>query len=195
MAQEQSEDDEVIQWFWSLFAWLVSRPLVADWLIARAQRTPYTHLPGYMNRYWLFNPYAKVNGREVSPISWLPSVRIHHILREDLDRHMHDHPWDARTVILRGWYAENRVMTGHCEECEGWVAPCIREAGDTAAINFGQYHTIFEVSPRGVWTLFITFGYQGTWGFEVDGVKVPWREYFKQYPQKPWAQDDREVAQ
>jgi hypothetical protein len=28
-----------------------------------------------------------------------------------------------------------------------------------------------------VWTLFITWRYQGTWGFDVDGSKVPWREY------------------
>jgi hypothetical protein len=29
----------------------------------------------------------------------------------------------------------------------------------------------------GATTLFITGKYRGTWGFLVDGVKVPWREY------------------
>lgn len=170
---------------WRLFAWFVSRKRVADWLIARAQRTPYTHLPGYMERYWLFNPYEKVAGKEVTPISWLPSVRIHHILREDQDRHMHDHPWDARTVILRGWYVEER---------KGCAIEFVRDVGDTAALAFGEYHAITDVPSDGVWTLFITFGYQGTWGFLVDGAKVPWRAYMAANQHKPWAQDDREVS-
>lgn len=171
---------------WRLFAWFVSRQPIANYLIRRAQRTPYTHLPWYMERFWLFNPYSKVNGREVSPISWLPSVRVHHILREDQDRHMHDHPWDARTVILRGWYIERRQQR--------FLVGFMREVGDTATVNFGEYHTITDVPSDGVWTLFITFGYQGTWGFEVDGVKVPWREYMAMHPGKAWAQDDKKVS-
>lgn len=179
---------------WRLFAWLVSRKPIANYLIRHAQRTPYTHLPGYMERFWLFNPYCKANGREVSPISWLPSVRVHHILRKDQDRHMHDHPWDARTVILRGWYVENRVLSGRCNSCEGCVGTYLRDKGDTAAVNFGQYHTITDVPSEGVWTMFITFSYRGTWGFEVDGVKVPWREYMAMHRSKARAQDDKKVS-
>jgi hypothetical protein len=185
VGEKQGKEDEVKEILWRLFAWFVSRKRVADWLIARAQRTPYTHLPGYMERYWLFNAYRKCDGKEVTPISWLPSVRIHRILREDQDRHMHDHPWDARTVILRGWYIEERQHAAFLFK---------RSVGDTTPIRFGEYHSITRVSTGGVWTMFITFGYQGTWGFKVDGVKVPWREYMARYPKKAWAQDDREAA-
>lgn len=52
-----------------------------------------------------------------------------------------------------------------------------RTAGYTGRLLFGEYHRIIEVSDGGVWTLFITWKYQGTWGFLVDGVKVPYRKY------------------
>jgi hypothetical protein len=140
----------------------------AEYLIRRSFNTPYTHLEGYMERYWLLNPYdfnAPKGTRE------LPSARIHHILREDHDRHFHDHPWDARFVILKGWYIEERLLA------DGTPQRITRRPGDTATLDFGEYHRIVEVSPGGVWTLFITYQYRGTWGFLVDGKKVPWREY------------------
>jgi len=162
---------------WKIVAFIVSRRAIADWLIRRAMRTPYFHLEGYMRRWWLFNPYgggsqgeadhADDNARHRRRWAWLPSIRVHHILREDLAAHPHDHPWDARTIILRGWYIERQAG----------VAPRVRRRGDTGAINYGDYHHIERVSSGGVWTLFITWAYRGSWGFLVDGKKVPWREY------------------
>ena len=49
--------------------------------------------------------------------------------------------------------------------------------GDTARLNHGEYHRIDQVSPGGVYTLFITSNWRGDWGFLVNGVKVPWRTY------------------
>ena len=168
---------------WAFISWFVSRERVRDYLIKRAMRTPYSHLPGYMDRYWLFNAYDKVNGNEVTPIKWLPSIRIHHILRRDDDRHMHDHPWDARTIILDGHYIERRLGQ------EGIFL--IRKRGDTASLKFGEYHTITYVPDGGVWTLFITFGYKGTWGFLVDGKKVQWRDYLDIKPDGPWSNQEK----
>jgi hypothetical protein len=156
---------------WQMLAWIVSRPVIANWLIWRAASTPYVHLNNYMNRYWLFNGYDRPRYRE-----WLPSIRIHHILREDRAEHLHDHPWDARTIILRGWYGEQRENGFHG-----------RVEGDTAAVRFGEYHQIHVVSPGGVFTMFITWKYVGTWGFKVDGYKVPWRTYLAQHPERDHA--------
>lgn len=158
---------------------LLAAPDVADWLIARSKKTPYTHLNGYMERDWLFNPYLtyedkqalKEQGLPLPPSSDQPSGRVHHILRRDLDRHHHDHPWDAQTIILRGWYREIRLLADGSEQ------EFLRVAGDTASLNYGEFHRIIEVSEGGVWTLFITHKYQGTWGFLVDGQKVPYRQY------------------
>lgn len=175
----------------------LARPAVADWLIRRAMRTPYFHITSddgtdiYMERYWLFNPFQRHTGGEGRRWGdWLPSIRIHRIIREDQARHPHDHPWNARTFILRNWYIEHRlepVRPGSAADFEMMrdhrpisSTVCVkhhRVAGDTTSIKFGEYHHIAEVSEGGAWTLFVTWKKLGTWGFLVDGKKVPWREY------------------
>lgn len=163
---------------WKILAFIVSRRPIARRLISRAQRTPYFHLTGYMERYWLFNRYDGRSSAEAEASSdrqrhsarrwpWLPSVRIHRILRADNADHPHDHPWDARTIILDGGYVERRHH----------ASPRIMRRCDTAPIRHGDYHHIEHVTPGGVWTLFITWDYQGSWGFLVNGKKVPWRVY------------------
>jgi hypothetical protein len=181
--------------FWRACARFLSRPAVVDWLIRRAARTPYVHITGpddsmYMERYWLFNPYPSSDEKQAAvdagleePKNWFPiSVRLHRIMRPDGDRHLHDHPWNARTIILRGGYAEVRPIPSNRHEALTGLPPpdgaiFIRCPGDTATLNFGEYHRITSVTDDGVWTLFITGKYRGTWGFNVKGVKVPWRQY------------------
>lgn len=181
---------------WNLLARQLARPRVAEALIRYAKRTPYMHLPSnenpsYMERYWVFNPYD----RQTNVPRWAPlipfSIRVHHIKREDSDRHMHDHPWDARTIILKGRYVEKRLISnrdpavvqlladmpitaaGRLTACEYFT----RKAGDTVELRFGEYHTITNTSDGGVYTLFISGRWRGVWGFLVDGVKVPWKKY------------------
>lgn len=166
---------------WQAVANVVTIPAVRRYLITRAFRTPYFHLAGYMNRWWLFNSYGFKKEDEAtrheSKFKWLPAIRVHHILREDVGRHLHDHPWDARTIILDGYYEEERMMP------DGTTKIFYRMEGDTATLNYGEYHTIKKVSPGGVWTLFMTWPYKGTWGFLVDGEKIQWRKYEEMYPE------------
>jgi len=157
--------------FWRILAKVLARPAIAEWLIARAKLTPYQHIMSadgtemYMGRWWLFNPYSRETHKPA--LWWCPwSFRVHHILRPDEDRDLHDHPWNARTIILRGWYIEQRQIM--------WRR---RAPGETARLNHGEYHRIDQVSPGGVMTLFITSKWRGDWGFLVNGVKVPWRTY------------------
>lgn len=176
---------------WRAVARIVTIPAVTNWLIARARLTPYKHIEGpdgsrYMGRWWLFNAYPRDDEPETRP-KWmrhLPSVRIHHICRPDSDRHMHDHAWDARTVILRGWYVEERLADNdasqhillHAQDGT-WRELHYRNRRHTGRLLFGEFHRIRHVSDGGTWTLFITWKKRGTWGFLVDGVKVPWRKY------------------
>lgn len=168
---------------WRAAARFLIQPGRVDRLIARAKETPYSPIVKdgdvYMERYWLFNPYdlrpdgeksiwARVKGH-------LPSVRLHKICRPDRDRHPHDHPWRARTIVLRGWYREARVI---CPKLSGASEYRFLGAGTTQRLELGDYHQIVDLSPRGeVWTMFITWKYQGTWGFLVNGAKVPWKKY------------------
>lgn len=187
---------------WRLLAWIVSQPRIAAWLIARSKRTPYYPITSrdgsdlYMDRHWIFNPYGKSDeGKTLPPRwQWLPSIRVHHILRADDDGALHDHPWNARTILLRGWYEEERpcdiFSPGHrirlvSRDGEGrWTEPMRelhrRAVGDTTRVLFNSYHRISEVSPGGVYTLWFTWKYQGTWGFLKDGVKIPYYEYLKE---------------
>ncbi|MBT9268054.1 hypothetical protein KKQ10_24570 [Pseudomonas sp. MG-9] len=186
----------MINLFWRLLAKLLARPAIADWLIARAKLTPYLHIMSadgtemYMGRWWLFNPYSRETHKPA--LWWCPwSFRIHHILREDVDRDLHDHPWNARTIILRGWYTEERLELATSVDMLTLGRPLLwlpddeirklatvqRNPGDTARLNHGEYHRIDQVSPGGVTTLFITSKWRGDWGFLVNGVKVPWRTY------------------
>lgn len=166
---------------WRVAAFVLSRRAVAKAIIRRAKRTPYFHLDGYMNRWWVFNGYSedaalRDAGRQKAK-RWprLPSIRVHHILRADDADHPHDHPWDARTIVLDGWYVEQRVG----------VPARVMRRGDTGPILFGSFHHIERVSEGGVYTLFITGAYGGGWGFLVDGAKVPWREYLARYGNAP----------
>ena len=169
---------------WGFVAFVLSRERIADWLVVRAMKTPYSHIYKdgeiYMGRFWLFNPYAPdASGKEVSKYPWIPfNIRIHRIHREDRDEHLHDHPWNARTIILRGGYTEVR------EEYNGFLIhsqlkqyEISRYTGCTAKLTFGEYHKIKSVFPEGATTLFISGRYQGTWGFMVNGFKVKWRTY------------------
>jgi hypothetical protein len=179
------------QMIWSALARLLARPAVADWLIRRAMRTPYSPIIKngdlYMERFWLFNAYPDTGKSGADRRGGFPiSIRIHHIVLPDQDRHLHDHPWNARTVVLRGWYDETRLETPptHSDGYHRIVnAQYRRNTGHSAPLRFGEYHCITALATGGAWTLFITGPYRGTWGFLVNGVKVQWRKYLGQ-PEK-----------
>lgn len=170
---------------WKFIAWAISRDIIADMLIRISKRTPYKHIMSqdgktmYMGRWWLFNPYSRTDNKP--KYWWCPwSIRIHHILRHDTDRDLHDHPWNARTIILRGWYKEERECepgpeVGLFVQTPLYVST--RHRGDTATLGFNEYHRISHVSPGGVYTLFISGPWMGVWGFKVNGVKVGWKKY------------------
>lgn len=189
--------------FWRVAARVLSSERVTDWLIKRATKTPYHHLASadgeelYMARYWLLNPYD----RETHKVkySWLPwSIRLHFIYQPDKDHHMHDHPWDARTVILRGGYREQvpgddalrDQVLANLQNDPGLDAKMFTQAktvsfseyherlsGYTGVLKHGQVHRIDKIHEGCAVTLFITGKYKGPWGFLVAGKMVPWRKY------------------
>ncbi len=50
------------------------------------------------------------------------TIRIHHIKRADADVELHDHPWSFISLILKGWYEEERprssLLRGFAEDIE-----------------------------------------------------------------------------
>lgn len=137
-----------------------------DWLIARARRTPYFHLDGYMERWWLL-PYNRFG----------LAVRLHHILRSDDARAFHDHPWPYLTIILRGGYCEVRPLYDrsglYLGETRRWHGP-----GTVLLRRARAWHRLELAPGLTTWTLFITGPKRQNWGFLVAPEhKVSWRRY------------------
>lgn len=107
---------------------------------ARAEATPYFHLHGYMNRWWILgaasalrndgNPAWKdpdfVAPQPSEFYDWLTEqvcIRAHTTLRGDNDRHCHDHPGDSISIVLEGGYWEEKWSPSPIA-----VSPLIRRA-------------------------------------------------------------------
>ena len=192
-----------------LIGYIVSRPAVADYLYWIALGDPDQHIMSpdgkrlYMWRGWLFNKITDHKRK----YPWIKfSIRVHYIVMPDLDRHRHDHPFEARTYIMKGGYTEERehpvesfddiscaeqheMREGgraeitdyesrrHYDEPDVVITTRRRVAGDTATFGFGRYHRITEVPQGGAITLFAFGDYKGMWGFNVNGTKIPYRDY------------------
>lgn len=170
----------------ALRRWL--RPVAAcaiNAIINRAQRSPYLHLPGYMHRYWLLRPRA-----------WLPcSVRVHHILRSDTDRHLHDHPWANISLVLRGGYTEvlpvDQLQHPRLDQHpEDWLQAKARWAGSLVLRAARDRHRLLIEPGTSCWTLFIMFGKQRAWGFHTPEGWVWWRDYLGDYTTVTASDDD-----
>lgn len=168
-----------------------------NWLINRAKRTPYYDLPGYMTRNWLV-PYNQVIVRRVElplgfgstsytdgtgPVSWRRpfarvlqlcgiAVRVHEILRSDAGRDPHDHPWTFVTVILKGGYFEHRYDNDGKRVSAQWHGP-----GSILVRRAGDWHRLIVPKGETATTLFITGPKSQSWGFNVNGTKVPYYDY------------------
>lgn len=148
---------------------IANHPKLIDWIIFAAKKNPYSNINDYMDRWWLMPRWLLTldeNGN-LFPKPWLLfGVRIHHIKRED-ERVLHDHPFDYRTIIMRGWYDEQDIF-GQSH---------IRSAGQTIKARAQNFHRIATMPVNGVWTLFIIGKKINRWGFIVDGRKVYYRDY------------------
>lgn len=165
-----------------------------DSLHVRAVKTPYDHLDGYMERFWLV-PYKQPElGTGCGPvkfferpIAWLLqrfdiAIRLHHILRSDNDRHFHDHPWPYITLVLRHGYCEvtpmdlRRPLVEYTHRRQ-WIT-----AGRMLYRPAKSWHRLAVYPDLQPWTLFITFKKQQTWGFLTgpDYEKTPYKQYLKE---------------
>jgi hypothetical protein len=115
----------------------------------------------YLRRWW------------VIPRNRFFNIYLHHFMRSDDDRALHDHPWVNLSVLLDGEYIEHLP--------EGF--PRYREAGDmvlrlpSAAHRVELHEGVFTGRPIPVWTLFITGPRVRQWGFLCPQGWRHWKDF------------------
>jgi hypothetical protein len=109
------------------------------------------------------------------------NIYLHHFLRSDEDRALHDHPWINASVLLEGDYWEH--LPGH-------NIPVLRRPGAIYFRRAKQLHRVqlfkdFGRDAKGrfkswelpVWTLFITGPEIREWGFACPKGWIPHFEF------------------
>lgn len=160
---------------------------IATAIIARAQRTPYFDLHGYMQRWWVKKPRghdasAAENGRRDT--SW--GARVHRTFRSDAGRDLHDHPWWNVSIVLRGGYWEI-MPTDQCQPARLDSRPettllrgyrrVWRGPGSIVFRRATDRHRL-EIPVGGeAWSLFIMGPWKRNWGFHTRRGWVMWRDY------------------
>lgn len=104
------------------------------------------------------------------------NLRVHHIREPDADRDLHDHPFVFVSLVLRGWYVEERPLDGEPRPhgARTWIT---RRPGSLAFRWAGDAHRITNVSPGGVWTFVVALRVRDTWGFWTSDGWVDWRDF------------------
>lgn len=172
--------------------------ILGKYFIQRAMKTPYFHLEGYMERYWLV-PYKKSGsethiGCEVvsffkRPIAWVLqslgiAVRVHKILRSDDSRAFHNHPWSFVSIILKGEYIE---VTPEYTKDGFYLEPLYTYYAEGSLLHRpdNYFHRLELLNCQPVWTLFITGRKKRIWGFLIEPKHLlPYFDYFKTFKAK-----------
>lgn len=103
-------------------------------------------------------------------------IYIHFIFREDLDRHMHDHPWHFWSFVLKGSYTE------HLSRRPGdtIVETKVHRRFSLHGFPLHWAHKISFVKPGTVTLVFVGPKVR-EWGFFVDGPAgdtwTSWQKY------------------
>lgn len=110
----------------------------------------------------------------------LGSLRLHHFLRSDVDRHPHDHPWWFITLVLKGEYTDLAEIMR-----DGRHAVFMQDCLKRGSIRFRPALHRHWVHTDGCWTLIVTGRNRRSWGFWDRDVFRPVKQYFERYGYAP----------
>lgn len=135
----------------------------------------------YLIRYFLYKPKTKGKGR----------IYIHHIMRSDYDRALHDHPWSFKSVLLWGGYREHTTYTDmEYRPVRGKWKPTFFNASSDEALHCdfnapcvllrpaAWRHRLDLRDNKPVWSLVFTGPKERSWGFWTTLRDFcPWKKY------------------
>jgi hypothetical protein len=102
---------------------------------------------------------------ELLKTKWF-SIWIHGIYESDQDLHLHNHPWDFKSIVLKGSYIE---LT---EKGFVWQTPLKFNSR-----NGENFHKIYKLLTPVVYTLFFVTPPKREWGYEVNGEFITHEKY------------------
>lgn len=109
------------------------------------------------------------------------TLRLHHILRSDDDRHLHDHPFDFVSFLLSGGYYETvpcdcgkPICTGKKQRWWPRFSIVAKHAEDLHCLKL----------ERPVWTFVISGPKRRAWGFETEQGWVHNELYAARWPER-----------
>jgi hypothetical protein len=115
------------------------------------------------------NPYLK--RWHLTPRGNDEAVYLHHFLRSDDDRALHDHPWPSLSVILEGAYLEH-LPQGTALRVEGDLVQRTPEDAHRVELLRNE-----DEREKPVWTLFLVGQRVREWGFHCPKGWVHWRDF------------------
>jgi hypothetical protein len=101
----------------------------------------------------LYTPWFKIN--------------LHGIYQHDEDAHLHSHPWNFISIVLKGWYSERLEDNPHN----------VRYPGNIAKRKKDSFHKIEKLHSKSVYTLNFMWGEEVVWGYKVNGNFVDHETY------------------
>lgn len=117
----------------------------------------------YMLRWWM-----------IPRNRWF-NVYLHHVLRDDEDRALHDHPWASVSLTLRGVlaevYVDRRGVSRVREMRRGSVV------WRSARFTHRLFLPVNHECHADAWTLFITGPVVREWGFACPAGWRHWKEF------------------
>lgn len=128
----------------------------------------------YMERWLLMTPWG--------------TLRLHHILRSDDDRELHDHPWDFVSLLLSAGYEEQvpaRPGSPRLTPDRRWEVRTFLK-GETVRHRAEDLHRL-EV-PTPAWTLVLTGPTRRSWGFLTEYGWMHYKDWHR------WIQEGRRTC-
>jgi hypothetical protein len=118
------------------------------------------------------------------------SIYIHGIYKEDEDLHLHDHPWNYLSIILRGYFSEKTLDYDVITDAKSkeWKSRRIEEkvVGPSSFIKrkAETFHKIQKLHSKSVYTLFFVGKKFREWGYDVNGQWIDHVTYRKMKNEK-----------
>jgi len=149
-------------------------------------------------KFWL-----KISHYGSRGLKWITNGRydrlfLHHILLPDLDRHLHDHPWNFAVLILTGGYWEDIPHPKYLK----WKCGCGLLSRYWGPLSFRtspgtQLHKISQDGFKTSWTILLASPKYRTWGFMTEDGWTEFDKYLAKYcpeqseePDDPYRYDD-----